>query len=78
MANFLLVPVPEITSAETFERYVGGKCLRASSGKAWRDIKAWLIAPQLSTITVPLPAVSELMRRKAQKGYVSTRPNSHE
>lgn len=53
------MPIPESTSAESFERYVGGKCLRASSGPAWRDIKAWLIAPQRNTGTVPLPAVSE-------------------
>jgi AraC family transcriptional regulator len=51
--------IPETTSAEAFEHYVGGKCLRSSSGKAWRDIKAWLIAPQRNTVTVPLPAVSE-------------------
>ncbi len=57
--NFVLVPIPAATSAEAFERYVGGKCLRASSGKAWRDIKAWLIAPERNTIRVPLPAVSE-------------------
>lgn len=53
------MPIPETTSAEAFERYVGGKCLRTSRGKAWRDIKAWIIAPQRDTITVPLPAVSE-------------------
>jgi len=53
------MPIPETTSAEAFERYVGGKCLRASSGKAWRNIKAWIIAPQRDTVTVPLPAVSE-------------------
>jgi len=53
------MPIPETTSAEAFERYVGGKCLLASSGKAWRDIKAWVIAPERHTVTVPLPAVSE-------------------
>jgi AraC family transcriptional regulator len=53
------MPIPQTTSAEAFERYVGGKCLRASSGKAWRDIKAWIIAPERHTVTVPLPAVSE-------------------
>jgi hypothetical protein len=37
--------VPETTSAEAFERYVGGKCLVACRGEAWRDIKAWIIAP---------------------------------
>jgi hypothetical protein len=39
--------IPETTSAEAFERYVGGKCLVACHGKAWRDIKAWIIAPLL-------------------------------
>lgn len=53
------MPIPQTTSPEAFEHYVGGKCLRASSGKAWRDIKAWIIAPERHTITVPLPAVSE-------------------
>ena len=37
--------IPETTSAEAFERYVGGKCLVACRGRAWRDIKAWIIAP---------------------------------
>jgi len=34
------MPIPETTSAEAFERYVGGKCLVACRGEAWRDIKA--------------------------------------
>jgi len=51
--------VPETTSAEAFERYVGGKCLRAGNGKAWHDIKAWIIAPPRNVDTLPLPAVSE-------------------
>lgn len=38
------MPVPETTSAESFERYVGGKCLRVGDGNSWRDIKAWTIA----------------------------------
>src|SRR5882724_2468467 len=50
---------PQATSAEAFERYIGGKCLRASRGKAWRDIKAWIIAPRRHVDTLPLPAVSE-------------------
>ncbi|MGD0745411.1 MAG: hypothetical protein ABSA45_09670 [Verrucomicrobiota bacterium] len=37
--------IPKTTSAEAFERYVGGKCLVACRGKAWRDIKARIIAP---------------------------------
>jgi AraC family transcriptional regulator len=51
--------VPETTSAEAFERYVGGKCLRAGHGEAWRDIKAWLIALPPVVDTLHLPSVSE-------------------
>jgi AraC family transcriptional regulator len=53
------VAIPETTSAEAFERYVGGKCLVACRGEAWRDIKAWIIAPPRSVELVSLPAVSE-------------------
>jgi AraC family transcriptional regulator len=53
------MPVPETTSAEAFERYVGRKCLVACRGEAWRDIKAWIIAPPRSVEMVSLPAVSE-------------------
>jgi hypothetical protein len=40
----LLMPVPETTSAEAFERYVGRKCLRTRRGEGWRDIKARIVA----------------------------------
>jgi AraC family transcriptional regulator len=53
------VPVPETTSAEAFQRYVGGKTVRAGRGKAWRDIKAWIIALPSVKETVHLPSVSE-------------------
>lgn len=53
------MPVPETTSAEAFERYVGGQVLVAGRGEAWRDIKAWIIAPPRSVEMVSLPAVSE-------------------
>ena len=53
------MPVPETTSAEAFERYVGGKCLVACRGKAWRDIKACIIAPPRAVDMVHLPSVSE-------------------
>jgi len=53
------MPIPETTSAEAFERYVGGKCLRACRGEAWRDIKAWIIAPPRVVDMVHLPSVSE-------------------
>ena len=51
--------VPETTSAEAFERYVGGKCLFESRGEAWRDIKAWIVALPPEVETLQLPSVSE-------------------
>jgi AraC family transcriptional regulator len=51
--------IPETTSAEALERYLGGKCLVAGRGKAWRDIKAWIVALPPIAETLPLPSVSE-------------------
>jgi len=51
--------IPETTSAEAFERFVGGDCLRACRGRAWQDIQAYLIAPPRVVEAVQLPAVSE-------------------
>jgi AraC family transcriptional regulator len=51
--------IPETTSAEGLERYVGGKCLFHSRGEAWRDIKAWIIAVPPIVDTLNLPSVSE-------------------
>ncbi len=53
------MPIPETTSAEAFERYVGGKCLVACRGEAWRDIKAWIIALPRNVDLLSLPSVSE-------------------
>ena len=53
------MPIPDTTSAEAFERYVGGKCLVACRGEAWRDIKAWIIAPPRDVDMLSLPSVSE-------------------
>jgi AraC family transcriptional regulator len=53
------MPVPETTSAAAFERYVGGKCLKAGHGKSWRDIKAWIVALPPVVETLNLPSVSE-------------------
>ena len=53
------MPIPETTSAEAFERYVGGKCLRVGRGKAWREIKALTIALPRVVDMLPLPSVSE-------------------
>jgi AraC family transcriptional regulator len=51
--------IPETTSAEGLERYVGGKCLFESHGDAWRDVKAWILALPPMGDTLPLPSVSE-------------------
>jgi AraC family transcriptional regulator len=53
------MPIPETTSAEAFERYVGGKCLQAGRGDAWRYLKAWIIALPPVVHTLHLPSVSE-------------------
>jgi len=51
--------IPETTSVEGFESYVGGKCLFDSRGEAWRDIKAWIVALPPVADTLQLPSVSE-------------------
>ncbi len=51
--------IPETTSAEGLERYVGGKSLFDSRGEAWRDIKAWIVALPPVGDTKNLPSVSE-------------------
>jgi AraC family transcriptional regulator len=55
----LPVLVPETTSAGAFERYLNGKCLRASRGDAWREIKAVIVALPPDVETLHLPSVSE-------------------
>src|ERR1043166_1436067 len=51
--------VPETTSAEGLERYIGGNCLFHGRGDAWRDLKAWIVAQPPEGDTSPLPSVSE-------------------
>jgi AraC family transcriptional regulator len=51
--------VPETTSAEGLERYIGGNCLYHGRGEAWRDLKAWIVAQPPEGDTSPLPSVSE-------------------
>jgi AraC family transcriptional regulator len=53
------MPIPETTSAESFERFVGGKCLRVGEGQAWREVKAWTVALPPVAHSLPLPSVSE-------------------
>jgi AraC family transcriptional regulator len=51
--------IPETTSVEAFERYVGGECLAAGQGEAWREVKAWVVALPPVVETLLIPAVSE-------------------
>jgi AraC family transcriptional regulator len=51
--------IPETTSAESFERYVGGKVLFESRGEAWRAVKAWIVALPAVVEKLQLPSVSE-------------------
>ena len=55
----MLAPVTEMTSAEAFKHYVGGKFLRFGKGEAWRDIKAWSVSLPRVVDLVHLPSVSE-------------------
>jgi AraC family transcriptional regulator len=56
---FLLMPVPEKTSAENLFRYVGGKCLAFGRGEAWRNIQASVIALPPVIDALHMPSVSE-------------------
>jgi AraC family transcriptional regulator len=51
--------IPETTSAEAFERFVGGKLLRVGEGKAWREVNAWITSLPRVVNSLPLPSVSE-------------------
>ena len=65
--------VPETTSAEGFERYVGGKCLFHPRGDAWRDLKAWIVALPPEGHRLPLPSVSEPFLAWTMSGEVDFR-----
>lgn len=70
--------IPETTSTEAFERYVGGKCLLASRGEAWRDIKAWLVALPPTVATLNLPSVSEPFLAWTTSGVVDFQERENE
>jgi AraC family transcriptional regulator len=53
------MPIPEATSARGFSRFVGGKCLKAGQGEAWRDLQARITELPPRVDTLPLPSVSE-------------------
>jgi AraC family transcriptional regulator len=70
--------IPETTSAEGLERYVGGKCLFESRGEAWRDIKAWIIAQPPEGDTKHLPSVSEPFLAWTMSGEVEFQERENE
>lgn len=51
--------IPETTSTEGLEPYLGGNCLFHGRGEAWRDLKAWIVAQPPIGDTSTLPSVSE-------------------
>lgn len=51
--------IPETTSAEGLEQYLGGKCLVASRGEAWREIRASIFVQPSAAGMVNVPSVSE-------------------
>jgi AraC family transcriptional regulator len=70
--------IPETTSAEGLERYVGGKCLFHGRGEAWRDIKAWILALPPEGDTLPLPSVSEPFLAWTTSGEVDFQEREYE
>jgi AraC family transcriptional regulator len=70
--------IPETTSAEAFERYVGGECLFESRGEAWRDIKAWIFAHPPVIDTLHIPSVSEPSLAWTMSGEVDFQERENE
>ena len=70
--------IPETTSAEAFERYVGGKCLVVGQGEAWRDIKAWIVALPPVVDTLYLPSVSEPFLAWTMSGEIDFQERENE
>jgi AraC family transcriptional regulator len=53
------MPLPDTTSAEAFQQYVGGSSLLSGRGAAWRDIKAWVVGIPSSVDAIHTPSVNE-------------------
>ena len=51
--------IPANTSTEAYPLYTGSKCVRSSRGKAWRDLKAWIVEDARETGILTLPTVNE-------------------
>ncbi|HEY5769132.1 MAG TPA: AraC family transcriptional regulator [Terrimicrobium sp.] len=64
--------IPETTSAEGLERYVGGKCLVACRGEAWRETRASIFAVPQAGVVLNIPSVSEPVLVWVTSGEVET------
>lgn len=53
------MPVPEITSAEAFDRYAVGRKIAGSHGPAWRDVHLSVLALPPAAEVFTMPAVTE-------------------
>jgi AraC family transcriptional regulator len=51
--------IPANTSTEAYPLYTGSKSVRSSRGKAWRDLKAWIVEDARETGILTLPTVNE-------------------
>ena len=63
--------VPETTSAEAFARYVGGQCLQACRGEAWRDLQTWIVTRPSSVAALQPPRTLQLNRLDENIGAVA-------
>ena len=70
--------IPETTSAEAFERYVGGRCVAVGHGEAWRDIKALIVALPPVVEMLRLPSVSEPFLAWTMSGEVDFQERENE
>jgi hypothetical protein len=68
--------IPETTSAEAFERYVGGKCLAVGRGEAWREVKALIIA--LPPVIDALRLAANLRAKISPPRYENSTPSVRE
>lgn len=62
--------IPDTTSAEGLERYLGGRSLFHGHGEAWRDLKAWIVSQPPEGDTSTLPSVSESFLAWTMSGEV--------
>jgi AraC family transcriptional regulator len=69
------MPIPEATSAEAFERYVGGNCLRANRGKAWIVAPPRIVAFSVSELFLAwtISGEAEFQERETGQPWITHR-----